>query len=93
MNFTGKTLWLTGANGAISQAIARLFFERGAQCVLTDLDEAGVVDFASSLDSSGRKAVGLRQDVTDPGDAVAVARVAQQKFGGVFCTCSSVVVF
>ena len=39
-DFRNRTLLLTGANGGISRAIAQTFFALGANCVLTDLDEA-----------------------------------------------------
>jgi 3-oxoacyl-[acyl-carrier protein] reductase len=76
-----KTLFLTGANGAISRAIAQVFFDLGAACVLTDLDEAGVAAFARELDPSGERAIGLRQDAAVSADAEACAAVAKKHFG------------
>ncbi|MXQ10604.1 SDR family NAD(P)-dependent oxidoreductase [Microvirga makkahensis] len=89
LDFNGKTLFLTGANGSISRAIARLFFDLGASCVLTDLDEAGVQSFARELDPAGRRAVGLRQDAASSSDADGALAVARDKFGTIDCVVTS----
>ncbi|QKC98336.1 SDR family NAD(P)-dependent oxidoreductase [Mesorhizobium sp. NZP2298] len=81
LNFENKVLWLTGANGAISRAIASTFFELGASCVLTDLDEEGVASFASTLDARGQRAVGLKQDASQSADAISVAEAIAKRFG------------
>ncbi len=80
-DFSGKTLFLTGANGSISRAIARIFFDLGASCVLTDLNDAGVQGFARELDPSGERAVGLRQDVARSADADRALAVTAERFG------------
>jgi len=80
LDFSQKVLWLTGANGAISRAIAQTFFDLGATCVLTDIDEAGVTEFARSLDSSGKKVVGLRQDAGRSEDAASIAKTIKSRF-------------
>jgi 3-oxoacyl-[acyl-carrier protein] reductase len=72
-DYRGRVLWLTGANGAISRAVAHKFFDLGATCVLTDLDEDGVKAFAAELDPSGERAFGYRQDASVSADADAVA--------------------
>jgi 3-oxoacyl-[acyl-carrier protein] reductase len=79
-DFTGKVLWLSGANGAISRAIAKTFFDLGADCMLTDLDGPGVAAFAQSLSSPTHRAIGLRQDVTRAEDAVAVVNTIRSEF-------------
>lgn len=80
-DFSGKTLFLTGANGGISRAIARTFFDLGANCVLTDLNADGVSAFARELDPSGARALGLRQDATIAADADAALVAAGERFG------------
>jgi 3-oxoacyl-[acyl-carrier protein] reductase len=74
-------LWLTGANGGISKAIARTFFDLGATCVLTDLNEDGVKNFAQELDPSGSRCLGIRQDASVSSDADAVADVIGSHLG------------
>lgn len=81
-DFSGRTLVLTGANGAIPRAIARDFNRCGANLVLTDLDPGALQDFARELDAGGRVVV-ERFDVTSPEEADAVAALARTTFGGV----------
>jgi 3-oxoacyl-[acyl-carrier protein] reductase len=80
-DFSGRTLWLTGSNGAISREIARVFFNLGANCVLTDLDEAGIQGFAQTLDPTGERAFGLKQDAVKSADANSVAETIKGRFG------------
>lgn len=80
-DFRDRTLLLTGANGGISRAIARTFFELGARCVLTDLDEEGIKAFALELDPAGTRAVGVRQDAARPQDAERALAVVAERFG------------
>ncbi len=80
-DFSGKVLFLTGANGGITRAIARTFFELGASCVLTDLDGRGVREFAKNLDALGSRVIGLKQDVTKPEDARQAVAAAGDRFG------------
>lgn len=82
-DFSSRTLFLTGANGSISRAIARLFFDCGANCVLTDLDEAGIQAFARELDPSGVRALGIRQDASVSTDADKALAIAKERFSAV----------
>ncbi|MFD2054776.1 SDR family NAD(P)-dependent oxidoreductase [Mesorhizobium calcicola] len=80
-DFGGRVLWLTGANGVISREIARIFLCLGAFCVLTDLDETGIKDFARELDSTEERVVGIKQDAGKSVDADAVAAEINRRFG------------
>lgn len=81
IDFSGKVLMLTGANGAISRAIARLFHSHGASCVLTDLDGEGVAGFARDLDPGGVRTLALRQDAAEASDAEQAVEAAVAGFG------------
>lgn len=81
IDFSGKVLLLTGANGAISRAIARLFHDHGASCVLTDLDGEGVTGFARELDPGGVRTLALRQDAAQASDAERAVEAAVARFG------------
>jgi len=52
-DFAGKTLILSGANGAIGREIARQFHDSGANVALGDFAIDGLREFAAELDSSG----------------------------------------
>jgi len=81
IDFSGKVLLLTGANGAISRAIATLFHEHGASCVLTDLDGEGVSAFTRELDPGGARTLALRQDVAQASDAERAVEATVARFG------------
>ncbi len=81
IDFSGRTLLLTGANGSIGRAIARLFHALGANCALTDLDTDGLSAFAAGLDPAGTRTLVLRQDATSQPDAEAAARRTAERFG------------
>jgi 3-oxoacyl-[acyl-carrier protein] reductase len=82
-DFSGRVLVLTGANGGISRTIAKMFFDMGANCFLTDINEQGVIDFAHSLDPSGERCVGMKQDASQSKEAEAVMKAVKEKFGKV----------
>lgn len=80
-DFSGKILFLTGANGAITRQIARTFFELGASCMLTDLDGDGIKSFAAELDPTGKRVIGFKQDATSSQDADAAMAETHKAFG------------
>jgi 3-oxoacyl-[acyl-carrier protein] reductase len=75
-------LLLTGANGGIPRAVARLFHELGASLVLSDLDAAGLGDFGAELDPSGGRIATLPGDATRSADSDAAVALARTRFGG-----------
>ncbi|MBI3515745.1 MAG: SDR family oxidoreductase [Proteobacteria bacterium] len=82
-DFGGKTLLLTGANGGITRAIARLFHVLGANLVLSDLNEAGLKGFGAELDPAGTRVATLKGDATKSADSDAAVKLAQERFGGI----------
>ena len=81
IDFSGKVLLLTGANGAIGRAVARLFHAYGALCILTDLDIEGMTAFARELDPAGTRTLALRQDAAQAADAAHVVEATAARFG------------
>jgi NAD(P)-dependent dehydrogenase (short-subunit alcohol dehydrogenase family) len=61
MSFEGKTVLVTGAGRGIGAGIARCFSDRGANVVVTDLDEALARDSAAALPG---KALGIEADAS-----------------------------
>ncbi len=56
---------VTGAGKGLGKAIASKFFEEGAWVALWDIDLSLAEKLAALLDSSGRKAMAVKVDVTD----------------------------
>ncbi|MFZ5981253.1 MAG: 3-oxoacyl-[acyl-carrier-protein] reductase [Candidatus Zixiibacteriota bacterium] len=80
MDFTNKTVIVTGSARGIGQVIARRFAVKGARVVINDLDEAAVQKTASEI---GPSALGVRGDVTSPDDVKNLFDVALEKFGSI----------
>jgi NAD(P)-dependent dehydrogenase (short-subunit alcohol dehydrogenase family) len=62
---TGKVALITGAGGGIGRATARLFAERGAQVVATDVSEAGLEETAALIRDAGGEVTTLGVDVAN----------------------------
>ncbi len=80
-DFKGKSLLLTGANGGITRSIAKLFFDLGADMVLTDLNGPGLEAFARELDPSGRRVTPVKVDITSSAQVDASIQVCKERLG------------
>jgi 3-oxoacyl-[acyl-carrier protein] reductase len=78
VDFSGKTVIVTGSARGIGRAIAERFSRAGANVVISDLDEAAVTQVASDMPN---EAVGIKANVTDAADVDNLIRQAQEKFG------------
>lgn len=82
-DFFGRTLFLTGANGAIGRAVARAFLDSGANLFLTDLDAAGLEGFAGELGTAPSRIDTARVDVASSVEIDAAAARCVSRFGGI----------
>lgn len=80
MDFTGKTVIVTGSARGIGRAIAERFSKAGARVVICDIDEAAVTAVAAEMPC---EAMGIRADVTSAADVEALIGKAQERFGSV----------
>jgi len=78
MQLEGKVALVTGAGAGIGQATARLFAERGAKVIATDIDEAGLAETIEGRSNI----VTQRSDATSLADANAAVALAVERFGG-----------
>ena len=83
IDFAGKTLLLTGANGGITRSVAEVFNDLNASMVLTDLDRDAVAGFARGLPKRGGRAVAAAVDVADSAAVDAACALARGEFGGI----------
>ena len=79
-DFTGRTLFLTGAGGGIPAAIARLFAASGANLFLTDLHADSLTSLANELQDM-TSLVAHALDVSDPQAVRAAAEACHTRFG------------
>ncbi|MFC9897005.1 glucose 1-dehydrogenase [Nocardia sp. NPDC127579] len=78
-DLTGKVAIITGAARGQGEAEARLFVERGARVVLTDVLETEGQAVAESLGDAARF---VRHDVSSAADWATAVRTAVETFGG-----------
>lgn len=80
-DFSDRVLLLTGAGGGIGRAIAETFHKAGAAMLLTDVDEAGTLTLARSLDPELRRIAVMRMDAGNPADCRASVARCRERFG------------
>lgn len=79
--FHGLTSIITGAGRGIGLETARYFHSCGASVVLADINEDAVAAAAAALDPSGTRAIAVRYDAAERGDAEMVVARAVEAFG------------
>jgi 3-oxoacyl-[acyl-carrier protein] reductase len=82
LDFTGKTVLITGANGAIGRAASELFHRHHANVVLTDLDRDAIERFAVEAKLHDARLLALQQDARSAEHAEAAVTAAVERFGG-----------
>ena len=80
LNFSGKTVVVTGASAGIGAGIARRFHDAGANVVVHyRSDEAGAQNVVKAL---GARAISIYGDVTNDDDVERLMQTAVDTFGG-----------
>jgi NAD(P)-dependent dehydrogenase (short-subunit alcohol dehydrogenase family) len=81
LSFENKVALVTGASSGMGLATARAFAEAGAAVVLADVREDLVKAEAQELAAAGKKAIGLRCDVSDDAQVAALLDRTVAEFG------------
>lgn len=81
MDFTNKTVIITGAGNGIGKGIALHYAEKGANVVLADIDEKSGTQTAARITEQGGKALFVQSDVRLEKDIVRLMEVAHQTYG------------
>src|SRR3984885_3505395 len=81
ISFEGQVALVTGAASGLGLATAIAFAESGASVVLADVNEKQVQEAAKKLADKGRKAVGVRCDVSNDADVETMVKKTVATFG------------
>ncbi|MCZ6830323.1 MAG: SDR family oxidoreductase [Gammaproteobacteria bacterium] len=80
MDFSGKTIIITGAGGGIGEGYAKACAEKGMNVVIAELEPEGGQRVAGEI---GDKALFVQTDVADEASAGACAEATMEKFGAI----------
>jgi NAD(P)-dependent dehydrogenase (short-subunit alcohol dehydrogenase family) len=83
MDFSGKTIIVTGAGGGIGEAYAKAAAEKGMNVVIAELSEKGGQRVADEIIASGGNALFVKTDVGSEESANACAEATMEKFGAI----------
>ncbi|MEQ9464187.1 MAG: SDR family NAD(P)-dependent oxidoreductase [Haliea sp.] len=82
LDFSGKTVLVTGGGAGIGRAIAEAFGARGASLVVAELDPERCRELEAALAGQGVPALVSCTDVCDSAAVTALMRQVQDRFGG-----------
>lgn len=83
MSFASARAVVTGAGGGLGRAFALELAARGSRVVVSDVDLAAAEETVGLVRAAGGEAVAARCDVRDYEQVEALARLAEETFGGV----------
>lgn len=83
MDFSGKTVIVTGAGGGIGEGYAKACAARGMNVVIAELNEEGGDRVAKEINAGGGSALFVKTDVASEESAKACADVTLEKFGAI----------
>jgi NAD(P)-dependent dehydrogenase (short-subunit alcohol dehydrogenase family) len=81
MDFTGKTIIITGSGGGIGEGYAKACAAEGMNVVIAELNEEAGNRVANEINASGGSALFIATDVGDEASANACANACVEKFG------------
>ncbi len=79
--FADMVVLMTGASGGFGKSATRLFAERGAKLVLSDVNKEGLAAHADALKSDGHEVATITGSVADEGHSKDTVALAMDTFG------------
>jgi 3-oxoacyl-[acyl-carrier protein] reductase len=83
MDFTGKTIIVTGAGGGIGEGYAKVCAGKGMNVVIAELNEEGGQRVADEIKADGGNALFVQTDVGSEESANACAAATMEKYGAI----------
>jgi 3-oxoacyl-[acyl-carrier protein] reductase len=81
MNLQGKVAVITGAAQGIGRVIALALAEKGAEIVVSDINEEGLKEVVLEAEKMNRKALSVKMDVCSLKECEGMIKAAVEKFG------------
>lgn len=81
MDFSNKTVIVTGAGNGIGKGVALLYGEKGANVLVADVDEKGGEQTVNLIQSKGGNALFVKTDVRFEEEIVRLMEIANLTFG------------
>jgi meso-butanediol dehydrogenase / (S,S)-butanediol dehydrogenase / diacetyl reductase len=81
MDFTGKTVLVTGGASGIGKATCFEFANHGANVAIMDINFEGAKEVANAIDASGGKCIAIEGDVSIEADTIDMVKLTVEKFG------------
>ncbi|MFJ8244335.1 glucose 1-dehydrogenase [Peribacillus asahii] len=81
MDFSNKTVVITGAGNGIGKGVALSYAEKGANVVLADIDETAGIQTVTRIKEQGGEALFVQTDVRMEADIIRLMEAANQTYG------------
>jgi NAD(P)-dependent dehydrogenase (short-subunit alcohol dehydrogenase family) len=85
----GKVAVVTGAGSGMGKAFATRLAGEGMRVVVADIQQDALDRTVSTLTEGGHDVIGVRTDVSKPGDIAALRDAAMDKYGAVHVVCNN----
>lgn len=82
IDFSGKTVLVTGGGAGIGRATAEAFGRAGARLAVAEIDAARAAELRRALEAAGIEALVVQADVTQGEQVAALAEAIEARFGG-----------
>lgn len=81
MDFSNKTVVITGAGNGIGKGIALSYAAKGANTILADVDETAGIETMARIKENGGEALFVHTDVRSDTDIIRLMEIANQTYG------------